>query len=194
MRVHLSEPFAEPGHPHLQEARSRLHSCPAAEVVFEHIGDVDHDTVARMVAAAEASDQVAFDGVMVRKRLVNIAMEALENIHHYAMMEHRHYSYALLVRDSRGYAMAFGNAVEAVTGALLINRLGIINQMDPEDLKEHYQKLLNNEGRSSQGGAGLGLLTIARRCAGPLLGRTVPIAPGAALFTLELRLDRSAAA
>lgn len=193
MRIHLHDIHADEDHPHLREVRARLFQCPGAEVVFEHVGQVDHGTVARMMDAADRSDRLAFDGVLMRKRLVNIAMEALENIHHYAIEGLHGHSYALLVSDVRGYAMVFGNAVEPATGALLINRLGIINQMDRDDLKEHYQKLLNNEGRSSQGGAGLGLLTIARRSRGPLVGTTAPLIMGKSLFSLEVRLDRAAA-
>jgi hypothetical protein len=146
-----------------------------------------------MLNAAEASDLVAFDGVMMRKRLVNIAMEALDNIHLYAVAAHKDLSFALLVRDARGYAMVFGNAVQSAIGALLMHRLGIINQMEADDLKEHYQKLLNNEGRSREGGAGLGLLTIARRASGPLVASTSPLEPGIAFFSLEIRLDRDQA-
>lgn len=193
MRLHHLDPSFADANAWLVQARQRIAHCPAAEGVFEHVGRVTEHTVPSLVERVENNDRVAFDGLLMRKRLVNIAIEALDNIRLYALPAHADRSFAMVASDARGYALAFGNAVEPATAALLVHRLGIINQMDAEDLREHYQRLLDHEGRTREGGAGLGLLTMARRISGPLVASSSPLAPGAAYFTLEVRLDRGQA-
>lgn len=193
MRLHHLDPSFADANAWLEQARQRIAHCPAAETVFEHVGLVTDRTVPAFVERVEGSDRVAFDGVMMRKRLVNIAIEALDNIRLYALSGFAERSFAYVASDARGYALSFGNVVEPATAALLVHRLGIINQMDAEDLREHYHKLLDHDGRTREGGAGLGLLTMARRTTGPLIASSAPLAPGKVYFTLEVRLDRGQA-
>ena len=64
----------------------------------------------------------------------------------------------------------------------------ILNEMDEADLKEHYLKLLSNSARSEHGGAGLGLLTMARKSAKPIVVRTARLCSMAAFLIMEVRI------
>ena len=74
---------------------------------------------------------------------------------------------------------------------LLTHRVGILNEMDEGDLRQHYMKLLANDGRTERGGAGLGLLTMARKSARPMVVRTLPRDGDSAYFALELAVLRA---
>jgi hypothetical protein len=63
--------------------------------------------------------------------------------------------------------------------------------MDEGDLRVHYMKLLANDGRTERGGAGLGLLTMARKSARPMVARTLPRDDDSAYFALELAVLRA---
>ena len=80
--------------------------------------------------------------------MMNVLVEGLENVHHHSLPSHRDASFALLVRDDHGYRISFGNTVPLAMAALITHRVGIINEMDEADLKEHYLKLLSNSARS----------------------------------------------
>lgn len=173
----------------LDEARERCLEDPLAETVFAFTGTIDHDQVANLLETSESAALNAGAPTPARKRLVNVLMEALENVCHHGSNERRDHSYALLVRDRGGFRFELGNAVPLVTAALLTHRVNILNEMDAADLKEHYVKLLSNDNRSAHGGAGLGLLTMARKSARPLMARSLPLDAVTALFALGLRVD-----
>jgi len=46
---------------------------------------------------------------------------------------------------------------------MLKERLDQINNMNPEELRDQYKELINKSAFSEKGGAGLGLLVIARK-------------------------------
>lgn len=183
-------PTPDMGRRLMDEARVRCMADPATAVIFAHNGAMDNDVLAELLRKVEGSSLSAEEGQMVRKRLVNIMMEALDNMHRHALAILRDASFALLVRDPKGYVLTTGNAVPAATAILLAHRVEILNAMDPSDLKEHFLKIFKNEARSANGGAGLGLLTIARKSAAPIVTRASSLGPFTSFLTFEVRVDR----
>ena len=175
----------------LEEARTRLADAPGARVVFAHIGALDHSALEQMVAMAEKTSLENRDATNTRKRLVNVLLEGLENLHHHPLDELRGTTMALLVDTASGYRFAMGNALPNATAALLAHRVDVLNEMDQNDLKEHYLKLLSNDARSEHGGAGLGLLTMARKSDRPMIVRTVVMDSAIAYLSLELGVART---
>jgi len=160
-----------------------------AELVFEHRGAVDSDVVQRLLGMAETASLSAGDPVPLRKRLFNVLVEGLENVHRHVAEEHLTTPWAVLVRVPDGYRISIGNAMPVAMAALLTYRVGILNEMDGTDLKEHYRLLLSNEARTERGGAGLGLLTMARKCALPMVARCYPMDERTSYLMLELTVS-----
>lgn len=186
--MHNPLTLAELGRLWKEDALARAMAAPGATAVLDHCGPMDHTRVQALLAEAEAKSLAAEEGVAQRKRMMNVLVEGLENIHRHVEEPNDQAGFALLVRSSEGYRMAFGNPVPVATAALLTHRIGIINEMDEVDLKEHYLNLLANSARSNNGGAGLGLLTMARRSARPMEVSTIRLNSSAAMLILELRL------
>ena len=95
---------------------------------------------------------------------------------------------AFLVDKGDGYRLFLGNALPVAAAALLVHRVSVLNEMD---LKEHFLKLLANDGRTDRGGAGLGLITMARKSAKPMLVRSIRRDANTAYMALELAVLRS---
>lgn len=188
MRTNATAALMEVGQQWLEDSLARCQEDPACEVVFAFQGVMDHEQVQRLIAQAESCSLSHGDGVAPRKRMINVLVEGLENVHHHSLGSHREAAFALCVHDSRGYKLAFGNAVPLAMAALITHRVGILNEMDEADLKEHYLKLLSNSARSEHGGAGLGLLTMARKSVKPLVVRTAKLCPQAAFLAMEARI------
>ncbi len=183
-------PLPEMGPRWLDKTKTRFLADPSAALILEHSGVVRPDAVSGMLEQAEVHSYANGDPVVLRKRLMHVLVEAVDNLSRHALGILGDASFALLVRDSAGYRMATGNAVPFATGMLLAHRVEILNMMAREDLKEHYMKLLAGDARSSNGGAGLGLLTLARKSAGPLLASSDTLGPFTSYFTLEMRVGR----
>lgn len=167
-----------------------IRGAAGARVLFEHHGAMEHGTVERLLAEAEEASMLAGDPVGLRKRLFNVLVEGLENVHRHTLPEHQHSGFAALVADADGYRLLFANAVPVAMAALLTHRVSILNEMDEDALKAHYLTLLASEGRTERGGAGLGLLTMARKSARPIVVQVRNLDPMHAMVALELRVDR----
>lgn len=167
-----------------------LRGAAGARVLFEHHGAMEHGTVERLLAVAEEASMLADDPVGLRKRLFNVLVEGLENMHRHTLPEHQESSFAALVVDADGYRLLFVNALPVAMAALLTHRVDILNEMDEEALRSHYLKLLASEGRTERGGAGLGLLTMARKSARPIVVQVRNLDGMHAMIAMELRVDR----
>lgn len=163
-------------------------SAGAGSVVFAHTGPLEREEMERLVTLSETHSLVSSVGVSTRKRLVNLLVEGLENIRHHTPGDLAATAFALLVFESGAYRLVFGNAAPQVTVTSLSHRIGILNEMDEADLREYHLKLLANEGRTERGGAGLGLLTMARKSSGPIVTHAFPRDGETAFLALELVL------
>lgn len=159
-------------------------------MLVHHVGPVDHFVVEDLLARTE---RICLDDgapVAVRKRLFNVLVEALENLHHHTQEDHRDSVWACLLRSPDAYHVLVGNPAPLTTATLLEHRLSVINEMDEDDLKQHYMLLLSNEGRTERGGAGLGLLTMARKSQRPIRLTKEAHDPVTALLVMELVVPR----
>ncbi|HRH38915.1 MAG TPA: DUF6272 family protein, partial [Flavobacteriales bacterium] len=126
-----------------------------------------------LLGKAEAHSVGTGDPVSLRKRLFNVLVEGLENLNRHVAESDRTSCSALLMDDGRSYRLVLGNAVPLAAAALLMHRVSVLNEMDDVDLKEHFMKLLASDGRTERGGAGLGLITMARKSARPMVSHSV---------------------
>ncbi|MBK7947030.1 MAG: hypothetical protein IPJ85_17735 [Flavobacteriales bacterium] len=160
------------------------------DAVFRFSGKVSHSDVEALVRSTEDFSVGANDGVVVRKRLLNVLVEALENVRLHAESELAHTAFALLHCGPDAYRLVVGNAVPSATAELLQSRVELINGMTEADMKEHYLKLLSNSGRTEKGGAGLGLITLARKGARPVIAKSHPRDGTTRFLTVEVRVLR----
>lgn len=165
---------------------SGMDSAVEGDVIFEHRGTVQHSDIERLMTDAEAWSLAKNDSKLLRKRLVNVLMEALENLSRHVERTQGPTVLAMLTRTKDRYRLLIGNAVPLATAEVLLSRVEVLGRMRPEELKEHNMLLLQSEGRTSQGGAGLGLVTMARKCNGNIVANSYAMDEHSALFALEL--------
>jgi hypothetical protein len=144
-----------------------------------------------MVRVVDDASSGACDDPSVRRRLVSVVLEGLENLHHHAPDPERHSVVALLVANEGDYRLAIGNAMPAAVAARLTTLIDVVNGMEEEDLRQHFRRILANNGRTERGGAGLGLFTIARKCERPIGISTASIDGDLVFMGLEIRVARS---
>lgn len=175
-------------HRWLDRAKSRLLVEPSDMLVFEHAGAVDAGLITQLLGHVEAHSHACGDTVILRKRLIHVLVETVDNMQRHGSGILADASFALLVRNSEGYRFTSGNAVPYATAMLLSRRVEILNAMGAEELKEHYLKLLANDSRSANGGAGLGLLTLARKSIRPIITTSDTLGPFTSFFSFEVQV------
>lgn len=108
----------------------------------------------------------------IKKRVYFIMVEGLQNItrHQEDTDEINDYPGLFAVqRKNNGYYITTGNLIHGDAVPNLSSQLEKINSLDAEELKEYSRNVLTTKGLSEKGGAGLGLIEIARRSGKKLL-------------------------
>jgi hypothetical protein len=90
----------------------------------------------------------------------------------------------VIARKGEHYVVSSGNIVETEDQADLAGRLEQIRAADAAGLKKMFRERLRSDARSSSGGAGMGLIEVARRCAEPLQYAFHPVNAGHSFFCL----------
>ncbi|MFN0050156.1 MAG: SiaB family protein kinase [Cytophagales bacterium] len=110
--------------------------------------------------------------VSVRKRVYGVLTECLQNLctHVENTSEETpeadydlHSAVIMVDSDSVGYFIKTGNFIRNNKIGELKEAIEEINTLSKEQLKEKYNKILSNKTFSEKGGAGLGLVDIARK-------------------------------
>ncbi|MBK9176508.1 MAG: hypothetical protein IPM46_09255 [Flavobacteriales bacterium] len=167
-----------------------VQAAGSTRVVFAHHGPVDHAMKERLMAQAEAYSLEIADSVVLRKRLFNVMVEGLDNLTLHTVSAHGESCFATLLDSGSGYRLFLGNTVPVSTAEMLAHRVQVLNDMSDTDLKEHFLMLLANDGRTERGGAGLGLVTMARKSGRGLTAHVIPLDQGHARLVMELALNR----
>lgn len=138
-------------------------------IVMSYKGSASNDLLTSILAIAQTNLAQIEGKSAVKKRVFTILVEILQNIyHHFEEIEadnlHEDDSIIFIlskVEDS--YLIITGNYVAQGDVAALKSRIDEVNAMDAEQLKEKYRERLNTGTVSAKGGAGLGIIDIARK-------------------------------
>ena len=95
-----------------------------------------------------------------------------------------------LSRNAHGNLfIASGNVIDTDAVGMLSDKLDHLNKLDKDELKEVYVETLSNQQISEKGGAGLGLIEMARKTGNKLDYEFEGIANGLSYFYFQLRLE-----
>jgi hypothetical protein len=119
----------------------------------------------KILALAETNMNLIGEVSKTQKRVYFVMVESLQNITRHQDVSQTQDNQALFVVQNKDgkYGMASGNVIENSNIESLQQKLDKINSLDADALKAHYKDVLENTGLSEKGGAGLGLIEIARR-------------------------------
>jgi ribosomal 30S subunit maturation factor RimM len=146
-----------------------------------------------IITIAEQNMHSTQEQTQIRKRVFAILVECLQNIlRHQAAVETQDLLPAterlemLAIQKKDGfYQITSGNVIETSLVPSLQELLEKINSLDRDALKEFYLDVLNSSTVSDKGGAGLGLIDIARKSHSELLYDFKPISERFSYFYLH---------
>ncbi|GAB4378012.1 MAG: hypothetical protein Kow0075_07450 [Salibacteraceae bacterium] len=137
------------------------------------------------------------DSPKVSKKVYYLMVEGLQNItrHQYFTNSGSQYDGGLFIinRKNAAYSITYGNWVSPEVKDLLEEKLDTISSKVPDELKEYYLSILNNSAFSEKGGAGLGLIDMARKSSGNLSFHFTPVDGGYFYYlNLNIAVDKNA--
>ncbi|OFX67040.1 MAG: hypothetical protein A2X12_02765 [Bacteroidetes bacterium GWE2_29_8] len=136
-------------------------------VMLLYQGDVNQSLLNAILSITEGKLDTNENG-SAKKRVLNIMVECVQNIYkHYEHLEQNikndYSSILMLALNEDKYIISTGNVIFNDKVELIKNKLDNVNSLDKEGLKSLYMEIMKNGKISEKGGAGLGLIDIARK-------------------------------
>jgi len=139
-------------------------------IVLSHFGEFNQAKIDHLMRVVESSVLEQGDKRQAMKRVYGVMVEILQNmsIHSTRDASGRMFGFVVLSRTNTQYHIDSGNLMLEVGREDLTQRLSSLNAMDINQVRRAYVDTLCNEDFTDKGGAGLGMLTVAKRAAGPI--------------------------
>ncbi|MEZ4799373.1 MAG: SiaB family protein kinase [Flavobacteriales bacterium] len=160
-------------------------------LVFSHFGDFSQTKVDATIKLIESSIMEAGDKRQTMRRICSVLIEILQNtsLHGAKDGNGRMHSYLILGRSAAGYHISTGNLLLKSDISRLDGKMKELVTMDKNALRKLYIETLCNEDFTYKGGAGLGLLTIAKRAKDAVKYSISNIDDNFGYFQMELIMD-----
>lgn len=134
-------------------------------LTYVYRGVFDPNLTDKILALAETNMNMIGEVSKTQKKVYFVMVESLQNITRHQDVGQKQDNQAFFIVQNKDgkYGMASGNVIENTNISSLQQKLDKVNSLDPDALKAYYKDVLENTGLSDKGGAGLGLIEIARR-------------------------------
>jgi len=131
----------------------------------------------------------------IKKRVFTIMVEGLQNITRHQEIEEKIDSNVetgiFLIQDiNKRYYITTGNPILKKNIPALTEQLITINSLNADELKEYYKNVLNDNIISDKGGAGLGLIEMARKSGNKLVYDFVSLTDNYSYFYLNTEISQ----
>lgn len=130
-------------------------------------GGFSIDLSNKILSLAETNMENFSESSATKKKVYFIMLESLQNItrHRDVKAEQNidNSSFFVIQRLANDYYITSGNTVENKNIESLKSKLSKVNSLDKDSLKEYYKETLSQGELSTKGGAGLGLIEMARK-------------------------------
>jgi hypothetical protein len=165
-------------------------------ILLAYKGELNSKVLTSLLDIVEQKLDSLSEAVKVKKIMFNVLVECLQNLYHHAeefsLLEipNSNYSHVIIMikRDSEEYSIMTGNYIlsEKVDG--LKTKIDKVNGLDKEELRMYGSKVLAHDSFSDKGGAGLGLIDMARKTGQKLGYKFLPINDKFTFFNLNLKV------
>lgn len=179
-------------HPLREELHQRLHAYAGSGgdmgVLVSYAGNLSPDVTDALLILCERA--AAATGVPQKRsrRVGHVLIEALQNVARHGWVDGHGETpfFMTLEQTPLGIQIQTGNVVDFDSASELRERLSAVNGMNREELRRAYVETLCEGELSDRGGAGLGLLSMAKRSEGPLNYQFAEFGQEQFLFTLSV--------
>ncbi len=159
---------------------------------YTYRGVVDSTVVEDILSLAESSFSDVKEQLLVRKKVYFVMVETLQNItRHQEFFDDPDFDKSglfILRRSNNTYSITSGNLIKDDQIDTLRHKLEIVNSKNAEELKEYAREVLSKGSFSKKGGAGLGLIEMARKSGSKFKYRFVPAKYGYSTFYVNIEI------
>ncbi len=153
----------------IDEAINYHQKMVSDEILVIHKGDFSQDAIFPVLKIIEENLQKEHKDSASKKKIFHILVELLQNISRHCLKEGNKKEGIFLIGKTDGYFVVnTGNLIRNEFVEDLQDRLDYINGLNGKELKDLYLNKLRERNLPNNGGAGIGLIDIARRLISPI--------------------------
>jgi len=132
-------------------------------LMFVYRGVVTNENSSSLLMLLEKEMETSEFSFMGRKRLFMFVLESLQNVsRHSDKNNYGEMSLVVYSKTGNGYTVTTGNVIETERIGNLRAKLDELNKLEAEEIRSVYRDMLSHSEFSSKGGAGLGLIEMAK--------------------------------
>jgi hypothetical protein len=132
-------------------------------IILDYRGSIRYETIGELIHNFKQSVPSLGIPVSIYKRLLLIMIESLENImKHSECQPDPELTWLKMERCGTCYTITSSNLMQKENAESLKQRIDLLNSMDAQGVKEFYKSTITNGVFTKVGGAGLGLIEIAK--------------------------------
>jgi hypothetical protein len=159
-------------------------------LMFVYRGVVTNENSGPLLMLLEKEMETSEFGFVGRKRLFMFVLESLQNVtRHSNPVQHADMSLVVYSKAGDGYTVTTGNVIPVSQINDLKIRLDEINRLDINEIRNVYRQMLSSSELSNKGGAGLGLIEMAKKTGNKLDYDFIPLDPDFSYFVLSKTVD-----
>ncbi|HUX55366.1 MAG TPA: SiaB family protein kinase [Bacteroidales bacterium] len=159
-------------------------------LMFVYRGVVTNENSVPLLMLLEKEMENSEFGFVGRKRLFMFVLESLQNVsRHSNISEHANMSLVVYSKTDNGYTVTTANVLPTQSINDLKEKLDEINNLDTKEIRNVYRQMLSTAEFSNKGGAGLGLIEMAKKTGNKLDYDFVPLDNKYSYFILSKTVD-----
>jgi hypothetical protein len=159
-------------------------------LMFVYRGVVTNENSVPLLMLLEKEMENSEFGFIGRKRLFMFVLESLQNVsRHSDQSQHADMSLVVYSRTDKGYTVTTGNVLPSANINDLKVKLDEINNLQTNEIRNVYRQMLSTTEFSNKGGAGLGLIEMAKKTGNKLDYDFVPLDNEFSYFILSKTVD-----
>jgi hypothetical protein len=159
-------------------------------LMFVYRGVVTNDNSVPLLMLLEKEMENSEFGFVGRKRLFMFVLESLQNVsRHSNQSQHANMSMVVYSKTNSGYTVTTGNVLPTSGINDLKVKLDEVNKLETKEIRNVYRQMLSTAEFSSKGGAGLGLIEMAKKTGNKLDFDFVTIDDTYSYFILSKTVD-----
>ncbi|NOZ47221.1 MAG: hypothetical protein GXO79_10640 [Chlorobi bacterium] len=167
-------------------------------IILSHFGQLKYDTIGNLLRKLDNKMKELSINELVKKKIYAVMVECLENIdrHKHPQSEDLNLSHEfdtkfLLELKNNYFIINTGNIVENNVVGLLKKKIETVNQLNDKDLKKLYRKVLLTGSISEKGGAGVGIIEMAKTTQNKIEYNFKPINKELSYYQIKLKISNT---
>jgi hypothetical protein len=141
-------------------------------VILYFKGEITNSLLTSLLQLVDDRLDRKSEDVKIKRKVFSILLECLQNIYNYQQTYHQNLpdlseemqaATLMIKKIESSYYIITGNYMLRDKVETLKGKINKVNALSPDELKEFYKEVLSRQQMSETGGAGLGIIDMARK-------------------------------